>query len=146
MLLVTVCEDNGAGCRRLLAYFTSKPRCILSYLMSTSALKLGAYGDCRCGFAFLTPLVLTLRNQVRLTMAVDARKLLYVEKVPYDLGALIEALHHSTSPARGPVQAGMQSIVPHPNDNSAFANYQCIHSSLKALTVLGWHPQDELAR
>ena len=43
------------------------------------------------------------QNHVRLTMAIEARKLLYIDKVTYDMGALIEVAASfnlsSTSPS-----------------------------------------------
>jgi len=60
-------------------------------------------------------------------------------------GDLIAALHHSTSPARRPVQTSMQTIVSYPDDDTTPTNHQHIDTSLKVRAILGWHPQDELA-
>ena len=146
ILYSTVREDNGVGRKRLRAYPTSRPRCILSYLVLSQSLRREAYRDFRRGFAFQIPLVLTLRNQVRLTTAIEARKLLYIEKVLYGMGALIEVQHHSTSPARRPVQAGMQSTVHHPNDDTASIKSKGTGKHCKGPAILGRHPQEKLAR
>jgi len=90
--------------------------------------------------------VLMLRKQARLTTAIEARGVLYIAKVPYDLGALIEVQHRSTSSARGPTQACMQSTVSYSNDDAASVNPKNTGIHLKAPTVLNRHPQDKFAR
>ena len=76
----------------------------------------------------------------------EAMKLLHIAKGQYNLGALIEALHHSTSPARGPVQTSMQTTVTCPNGDAALRNPQRTGNCNKKFTILGRHPRDELAR